>query len=234
MARAGWGVLVNGFLAFQFTPLGLVFRSERGMRGKGGWGRRQSVGHGRGWRRKGAALTPGPSPKGRGENGRGVEGVGDEAEFHEQFGGLAFGGDEIQMAGDHGVGVVEGGGQREGVGGGERHADVVADFEPDQMDEREPERAFEFAGGVEDEFLIGGGEDAGDRVADFAGQAVPVFAGREPIRKVRAVLGGCGGGRGRRFLGAFLSWHGGLGGRERLVGCVGICLCAYISMRPVS
>jgi hypothetical protein len=117
------------------------------------------------------------------------------------------------MAADEPVGVGKGGGQRVGVGDGEGHADVVADFEPDEVDERQAERAFELIGGVEDELAIGGREDARDRIADLSGEFVPGVTGREPVGEIKVGL------EVRKalcFRGAVVEFRGGSG------GCVGI------------
>jgi hypothetical protein len=119
-----------------------------------------------------------------------IEHFAHDPQFDEQFGGLALRGDQVQVAVDHVVGVLQDGGQGGGIGGGDGQLDLAAEFQPHEMDQGEAHRAFQFAGRFEDETTISGRQDARDRLADFFGQIVPAIIGGEPIRRVGVAMQG--------------------------------------------
>ena len=80
------------------------------------------------------------------------------------------------MTVDHLLGIAQNGGQRTRVGDDFGQAGLIADFEPEEVDEGQSDGALEFVGGVEDELAVGGGEDAGNGPADGLGEAGPTVA----------------------------------------------------------
>ncbi len=104
-------------------------------------------------------------------------------ELQEEFGGLAFNGGQAKMAIEHVLGIFEDGFEGIGVGGGS-DLDLIAEFEPSEMDEGESDGAFELARGVEDEAAIGGGEDSGHGIADALGKVAPTVVGGNPVGHV--------------------------------------------------
>jgi hypothetical protein len=141
----------------------------------------------KGGRRRGRRKSwDGWSGKGRGA----LQGGLDDLELHEELGGLAFYCREAKVAVKHILGILENGVERIGVGGGDREVNLVAEFEPREMDESQADGAFEFAGGVEDEAAIGGREDSWDGVADALGQCLPAVVVGNPMGDVGIEGGG--------------------------------------------
>ena len=101
----------------------------------------------------------------RERGGGALKGILDGLDLEEEFGGLAFEGADAEMAFQEIVGVFEDCLDRIGIGGGVGQFDLVADFEPSHVDERQADGAFELAWGVKDETSIGGGEDLQDGFA---------------------------------------------------------------------
>ncbi len=81
------------------------------------------------------------------------------------------------MTFEHSLGIAQKGIERIGVGRGDGHLNLPAEFEPSQMDEGQADGAFEFAGRVEDETPIGGREQAWDGLANAFGEFIPVRVG---------------------------------------------------------
>ena len=164
------------------------------------WGRQN------GWDRQ-ECLS---SCDGRGESGQrggggAGQGLGDEAELDEEFGRLALGRDQVQVAVDHLLGVIQDGSQAGGVDDDFGEAGLIADLEPEEVDERQPDGALEFVGCIDDELPVGGDDDARDGLADGLGQVIPAVARGQPRRQGVGV--GWRGVVGRLGFGAALCTH---------------------------
>jgi len=112
----------------------------------------------------------------------------DDAEFHQQLGRRTLDACQAKMPFERAVEIAEHGVERLGIGRQEGHLDLIADFEPGKMHERQADGAFEFARRFEHEAAIGGRDDAFDGVADLRRKIIPAIVARNPMRRARRML----------------------------------------------
>ena len=74
--------------------------------------------------------------------------------------------------------------REERIGGGLGQADLVADLQPHQVGERQANGSLQFAGGVEDEAAVGGGDNRETAWRTPSGSVLPGLSVRHPVGDV--------------------------------------------------